>query len=244
MSNINKQAVQAVADLKAGYTLGHADVAILNELARIALASLEAEAVHQVLTGDAWVDLSKGAMDSQKRVGAIVRTVYTATPATVSVPDEMTPKQASRAYCGEVRGYRDGWNACRAAMLQGAEPVTKAYKLPFEQWLSQQTGTIDVECGCVMTEVFFHWLRVAYEAGNSPVIPDGWVVCSERMPEPEVDVQVYCSDKKEQMVGYLERNEREGCFRFATWRNGDGIYCQPTHWMPLPAAPQQEAKNV
>ncbi|HFQ3059201.1 TPA: hypothetical protein ACHQJQ_001357 [Enterobacter hormaechei] len=56
----------------------------------------------------------------------------------------------------------------QAAMLQGAEPVTTAYKLPFEQWLSQQTGTIDVECGCVMTEVFFHWLRVAYEAGNSP----------------------------------------------------------------------------
>ncbi|MEB6655049.1 hypothetical protein MXL28_17305 [Klebsiella aerogenes] len=57
--------------------------------------------------------------------------------------------------------------ACRAAMLQ-AEPVTTANKLPFEQWLSQQTGTIDVECGCVMTEVFFNWLRVAYEAGNSP----------------------------------------------------------------------------
>lgn len=55
-----------------------------------------------------------------------------------------------------------------------AEPVTTACKLPFEQWLSQQTGTIDVECGCVMTEVFFHWLRVAYEAGNSPVTPDGW----------------------------------------------------------------------
>lgn len=64
----------------------------------------------------------------------------------------------------------------RAAMLQGAEPVTTANKLPFEQWLSQQTGTIDVECGCVMTEVFFHWLRVAYETGNSPVIPDGWVM--------------------------------------------------------------------
>ncbi|MBW9419948.1 hypothetical protein [Enterobacter roggenkampii] len=47
------------------------------------------------------------------------------------------------------------------------EPVTTTYKLPFDQWLSQQTGTIDVECGCVMTEVFFHWLRVAYEAGNS-----------------------------------------------------------------------------
>ncbi|HGY6028012.1 TPA: hypothetical protein ACNV5P_004745 [Enterobacter asburiae] len=69
------------------------------------------------------------------------------------------------------------WNVCRsAAMLQGAEPVTTANKLPFDQWLSQQAGTIDVECGCVMTEVFFHWLRVAYEAGNSPVIPDGWVM--------------------------------------------------------------------
>ncbi len=45
MSNIDKHAVQAVADLKAGYRLGHADVAILNELARIALASLEAEPV-------------------------------------------------------------------------------------------------------------------------------------------------------------------------------------------------------
>lgn len=56
------------------------------------------------------------------------------------------------------------------------EPVTTANELPFEQWLSQQTGTIDVECGCVMTEVFFHWLRVAYEAGNSPVIQDGWVM--------------------------------------------------------------------
>lgn len=65
------------------------------------------------------------------------------------------------------------------AMLQGVEPVTTAYKLPFEQWLSKQTGTIDVECGCVMTEVFFHWLRVAYDAGNSPVIADGWVLVPE-----------------------------------------------------------------
>lgn len=72
--------------------------------------------------------------------------------------------------------HNKGWNAFRAAMLQGAEQETTAYKLPFDQWLSQQTGTIDVECGCVMTEVFFHWLRVAYDAGNSPVIADGWVI--------------------------------------------------------------------
>ncbi len=76
------------------------------------------------------------------------------------------------------------------------------------------------------------------QAVNSPVIP-GWIPVSERMPEREVDVQVYCPDKKEQMVAYLERNELEGYFRFATWRTGEGIYCQPTHWMPLPAAPQE-----
>ncbi|WP_053088677.1 DUF551 domain-containing protein [Citrobacter freundii] len=78
--------------------------------------------------------------------------------------------------------------------------------------------------------------------GNSPVIPDGWIPVSERMPERDVDVQVYCADKKEQMVGYMERNETEGWFRFASLPNGGGVYCKPTHWMSLPAAPQQEGK--
>lgn len=48
------------------------------------------------------------------------------------VHDEMTPKQASRSYCGEVRGYRDGRNACRAAMLQRPEPVTDNTNQQFE----------------------------------------------------------------------------------------------------------------
>ncbi|EIG5817640.1 hypothetical protein EYE99_004122 [Escherichia coli] len=45
----------------------------------------------------------------------------------------------------------------------------------FEQWLEQQRGKIDVDCGCVSTETFMHWLRVAYEAGNYPDIPDSSV---------------------------------------------------------------------
>ena len=44
--------------------------------------------------------------------------------------------------------------------------------MKFEEWLSQQNGVIEVDCGCVTTEAFYHWMRVAYEAGNSPVIPD------------------------------------------------------------------------
>ncbi len=109
------------------------------ELARIALASLQAEAVHQVLTSDAWVDLSKGAMESQGRVGATVRTLYTAPPATVSVPDRsMFEKwwesehgspldswdslRTTDGYCDDgIDGQFEAWNACRAAMLQGAD---------------------------------------------------------------------------------------------------------------------------
>lgn len=37
------------------------------------------------------------------------------------VPDEMTSKQASRSYGGEVAGYRDGFNACRAAIMRNIE---------------------------------------------------------------------------------------------------------------------------
>ncbi|WP_241165126.1 hypothetical protein [Citrobacter freundii] len=53
-------------------------------------------------------------------------------------------------------------------------------RLTFDQWLSQQNEPIDVDCGCVTTEAFYHWLRVAYEAGNSPVTPD----CSCRTCRP------------------------------------------------------------
>lgn len=45
--------------------------------------------------------------------------------------------------------------------------------MKFEEWLSQQNGVIEVDCGCVTSEAFYHWMRVAYEAGNSPVVPDG-----------------------------------------------------------------------
>lgn len=37
--------------------------------------------------------------------------------------------------------------------------------MKFEEWLSQQGGLIEVDCGCVTTEAFCHWLRAAYESG-------------------------------------------------------------------------------
>lgn len=66
---------------------------------------------------------------------------YTAPTAPVSAPDEMTMQKALSAIerlswqeCTRD-AYMLGWNACRAAMLQGAEPVTTAYKLP-EGWVA------------------------------------------------------------------------------------------------------------
>ncbi|EMO7795389.1 hypothetical protein ACB462_002640 [Klebsiella pneumoniae] len=55
--------------------------------------------------------------------------------------------------------------------------------MKFEEWLAQQDDVIEVECGCVTTEAFYHWMRVAYEAGNSPAIPDGYVMVPKEPTE-------------------------------------------------------------
>ncbi|WP_432461261.1 hypothetical protein ACJX0H_16835 [Enterobacter hormaechei subsp. xiangfangensis] len=125
MSNIDKHAVQAVADLKAGYTLGHADVAILNELARIALASLEAGPVawaHRLINKrngvvHPWVYGSAETSPSEGDIFNIeVMPLYTAPPAPVSVPDAMEmDDDFDSAF---EHGKAVGWNAYRAAMLQ------------------------------------------------------------------------------------------------------------------------------
>lgn len=139
MSNIDKQAVQAVADLKAGYTLGHADVEILNELARISLASIEAEPVCVIDQSN--LDYLKSGSDadvwpaSRTEMGDVL--LYRAAPpAPVSVPAAMEmDDDFDSAF---EHGKAVGWNACRAAMLQGAEHVKTANKLPEETSSSLQ----------------------------------------------------------------------------------------------------------
>ncbi|EHL7105511.1 DUF550 domain-containing protein [Salmonella enterica] len=83
----------------------------------------------------------------------------------------------------------DMWNACRAAMLQGA-------------------------------------------AVNSPAIPDGWVACSERMPETSGNYWGWWSESKRQGPVWFIKSELQAQFQSS----------EITHWMPLPAAPQQEAE--
>ncbi|MBT1721850.1 hypothetical protein M8310_10590 [Enterobacter hormaechei] len=126
MSNIDKHAVQTVADLKAGYTLGHADVAILNELARIALASLEAEAVGYMnrFTGRVFTLEEQPGADTDVNVYV---PVYAAPPAQVSVPDEVSwedvPEEITEDDMEVALAWAHGFNQCRAAMLQGVDLI-------------------------------------------------------------------------------------------------------------------------
>lgn len=78
--------------------------------------------------------------------------------------------------------YEAALIASQKVEFNGDEPESKAYKLDFEQWLEQQRGKIDVDCGCVSAETFMHWLRVAYVAGNHPDFPDS----SQQSPKKSV----------------------------------------------------------
>ena len=71
---------------------------------------------------------------------------------------------------------------------------------------------------------------------NSPVIPDGWVACSEQMPEENAEQEVLACFKGGDIstLYYFE----------GRWDDAYGIVPirqDVTHWMPLPSAPQQEA---
>ncbi|ECH8799008.1 DUF551 domain-containing protein, partial [Salmonella enterica subsp. enterica] len=111
-------------------------------------------------------------------------------------------------------------NSCRAAMLQGADGNAPAHfrSRPAQSSLSPAQG------------------------GNSPVTPDCWVPCSERLPEetkePDGGATGY-------LVLYAEGKEPNGGFNVGVW---NVTYLRQwwrgfiTHWMPLPAAPQQEAE--
>lgn len=122
------------------------------EALRIALSSLEAEAVAFVMADDlkdssiistpAYRDLGEA---MERTVGDVVA-LYAAPPAPVSapkVPNSVTAETCSLDELGhdwnDAEYYAQGWNACRAAMLQGAD-------------------------------------------GNSPVIPDGVCPCCGRKP--------------------------------------------------------------
>ncbi|EPK2725127.1 DUF551 domain-containing protein [Escherichia coli O2:H6] len=76
-------------------------------------------------------------------------------------------------------------------------------------------------------------------AGNSPVIPDGWISCSERMPE---DTKMLLAFSQGEIVAaywnWVVNPIDYKKYRAFTYLSGN-ILDDVTHWMPLPEPPQE-----
>ncbi|HBB7050345.1 TPA: ead/Ea22-like family protein [Escherichia coli] len=146
----------------------------------------------------------------------------------------------------------------RIAELE-AEPVSQAYNLP--ELIEGMEVSIDVStCDADLGNRYFGTVTEALELdtakngyillvqdaepnfdvnGNSPVTPDGWISCSERMPEIRQTVMGWNGYAVRQCVytrnGYAKTQKgREPRFETST-----GIWHGVTHWMPLPEPPQE-----
>ncbi|HBB7210047.1 TPA: ead/Ea22-like family protein [Escherichia coli] len=76
-------------------------------------------------------------------------------------------------------------------------------------------------------------------SGNSPVTPDGWISCSERMPE---DTKMLLAFSQGQIVAaywnWVMSPIDYKKYRAFTYLSGN-ILDDVTHWMPLPEPPQE-----
>lgn len=78
---------------------------------------------------------------------------------------------------------------------------------------------------------------------NSPVTPDGWISCSERMPNDKQ--YVWCWGKS---YGWTECDTFEGYYDWsrnkwwAVTDDGEEPASKVTHWMPLPEPPEQDGE--
>ncbi|EPG4961592.1 hypothetical protein M2O49_004334 [Citrobacter amalonaticus] len=210
------------------------DAAMALAAMKLALASLEAEAVawrmryRSVHCIGGWV-FSDTYGEPPK--GYEIESLYTVPPAPVSVPDEDTPDNiqmlaSTFAPCGvtyqwdrdECNAAADSWNACRAAMLQGAETVTTAYKLRDAVETIRNSG-IEIDAEKIFAE------RDALNA------PDCW--CRTCRPITLTDMRfVVCPDCGNKRCPHAN-DHRNAC----TGSNEPG-----QEGSAYPAAPQQEVK--
>ena len=72
--------------------------------------------------------------------------------------------------------------------------------------------------------------------GNSPVTPDGWISCSERMPKETGDIIVVSDGIVMSGISY---SRRDGFYIAALEYDDDEPIGGVTHWMPLPKPPQE-----
>lgn len=149
-------------------------------------------------------------------------------------------------YCADaVKGVED---ACHAAMLQGSQPVSQTYKLPVNTpcqdapahiWLQTagvwpEDGELSELTWCSHNQHHDDTLYVRADLvnGNSPVTPDGWISCSERMPAQDDWILIY-SKHGEYMAGQVQGEYVELSDGTLSWL-GNALF-----WMLLPEPPQE-----
>ncbi|MGL3461645.1 DUF551 domain-containing protein [Salmonella enterica] len=188
----------------------------------IALASLEADPVAYIFKHPAG-KLFWALTDESNKEQADVIPVYAAAPASV-VPDN------------------------------ASEPLAYAYKELTPEIMRNQaaesnrgnewTGNPDIDNAIIMLdridtlencdddriEAVKAVLRSL--AGNSPVTPDGWISCSERMPPQDDWILIY-SKHGEYMAGQVQGEHVELSDGTLSWL-GNALF-----WMPLPEPPQE-----
>ncbi|EKC8313373.1 DUF551 domain-containing protein [Escherichia coli] len=218
------------------------------ELARIALASLEAKPIGAFHIAEQQVDgTSDYLKDGEWPIDNGIIEVYAAPPVPVVPEEKPMPNPLSMYAVDAVAAIAEvrGWNSCRAAMLHGAEPVSQTYKLP--PLSSSEVNDAAWKLHNMLTEhvplngrqfnnlkgCFYEALKVAMR--NYPVTPDGWISCSDRMPDKLIPVIVMYEDGE--MWSAMWNGNR--------WDDGTE-YPDPysvTHWREMPAAPQQEVNR-
>ncbi len=154
-------------------------------------------------------------------------------------------------YCADaVKGVED---ACHAAMLHSAEPASNHEELPLDylqgqkdglEWAAQlaeanhpQTGDWLYDDPVELAKAIRKGPDMPEAAGNYPVTPDGWISCSERMPE---DTKMLLAFSQGEIVAaywnWVVNPIDYKKYRAFTYLSGN-ILDDVTHWMPLPEPP-------
>ncbi|HBJ0894298.1 TPA: DUF551 domain-containing protein [Escherichia coli] len=138
-----------------------------------------------------------------------------------------------------------------------AEPVSQTYNLP--ELIEGMEVSIDVStCDADLGNRYFGTVTEALELdtakngyillvqdaepnfdvnGNSPVTPDGWISCSERMPAQDDWILIY-SKHGEYMAGQVQGEYVELSDGTLSWL-GNALF-----WMPLPEPPSRMVNNA